>query len=166
MSEAEQALLFTLRIPAIPAEGPAVLASVAVAYDAVAEGIQAREVTQDLRLGVVPAEQVAAIPADAAVLREVLVLRAARVLEAAIAQADTGDVAGALQRLKAFLALPALATARDPELCAARRRIRDSLNDLEAQGYDRHQRKQMLYSSCRWSRGKGKPSQEPTEDRA
>jgi hypothetical protein len=64
VSEAEQALLFTLQIPAIPVEDPAVLASITVACDAVAEGIQAREVTQDIRLGVVPADQVAAIPAN------------------------------------------------------------------------------------------------------
>ena len=166
MSEAEHALLFTLRIPAIPVAGPAVLASVTVAYDAVAEGIQAHEVTQDLRVGVVPADQMAAIPADPAVTREVLILRAARVLEAAIAQADTGNMAGVLERLKAFLALPGFAKASDPELRAARRRITDFRNALEAQGYDLHQRNQMLYSSCRWSRRKGMPSQEPTEDRA
>ena len=167
MSEAEHALLFTLQVPAIPAEGPAVLAAVTVAWDAVADGIQSHEVTQDLRLGVVPADQVDAIPAYAAVLREILVLHAAQVLEVAIAQADAGEeVAGALERLVAFLALPDLAQARDPELCAARRRIRDFLNALEAQGYDRHQRKQMRYSSYRWSRGKRKPSQEPTEDGA
>jgi hypothetical protein len=92
VSKAEQALLFTLRIPAIPAAGPAVLASVTPAH-------------------------------DAAVTREVLVLRAAQILEAAIAQADTGGAAGALERLKAFLLAQFPVSCLAPELIEVEREL-------------------------------------------
>jgi len=166
VSEAEQCLVFRLCAPAIAEAGSVLLASVTVAYDAVANGIHAREVTQDLRLRVVSVEQAVAVTADAAVTRELLVLRAARVLGVAIAQADAGDVAGGLQRLKDFPVIPEIANSTDPEVRAARKRIKDFLHDLEERGYNRNQRKQMHYSSYRWTRGKGKPSQEPTEDGA
>jgi hypothetical protein len=85
ISEETRSLLLALRVPALPTEGPAVLASVTLAYMDVAGGIQAKECAQDLVLGVVPIDQAVAIQADAAVTREFLILRAARVLGAAIA---------------------------------------------------------------------------------
>jgi hypothetical protein len=111
--------------------------------------------------GVVPIDQAAAIQADAAVTREFLILRAARVLGAAIAQADAGDLPGALTRLQVFLALPAVAQATAPDLRAARRRVKEYLHQLEDEGFTRMNRKQMLYSSREWS---GKTSRKPAEE--
>jgi Ca-activated chloride channel family protein len=154
VSEESRSLLLALRVPSLAAEGLAVLASVTLTYMDVAHGIQAKESAQDLVLGVVPIDQAAAIQADAAVTREFLILRAARVLGAAIAQADAGDLPGALTRLKDFLAIPAVAQATDPELRAARRRVKDYLRQLEDEGFTQMNRKQMLYSSREMGQGK------------
>ncbi len=129
-----------------------------------ADGIQPRELTQDLRLDVVSREQAATVPAEGSVICQLLVLRAAWALEAAIAQADRGDIAGAIDHLEAFLALPEVVRASDPEVRAALQRLQAYCRGLESQGYDRHQRKQMHYSSYRWTSGKGKPSEEPATD--
>jgi Ca-activated chloride channel homolog len=158
ISEETRSLLLALRVPALPDEGPAVLASVTLAYMDVAGGIQAKECAQDLVLGVVPIDQAVAIQADAAVTREFLILRAARVLGAAIAQADAGDLPGALTRLQDFLVMPAVTQATDPELRAARRRVKDYLRQLEAEGFTQMSRKQMFYSSREMSQGKARRS--------
>ncbi len=47
-------------------------------------------------------------------VKELLILRAANVIKAAIARVDAGDVAGAIQRLMDFLAIPDLAVGTDP----------------------------------------------------
>ncbi len=155
-----RSLLFRLRVPAVAGADPIVLASVRVAYEAVGEGIQARQETRDLLLGLVPASQAATVPADATVVRELLILQAARVLRHAIAQADAGDVPGALQHLQGFLGLPEVAQATAPDIRAARRRVQDYLRQLSNEGYTRANRKQMAYSSYHWTRGQGAPSAE------
>jgi len=72
--------------------------------------------------------------------------------QAAIAQADAGDVKEAIQRLTAFLATPEVAAATDPEIQAARRRIKELLHDLEDRGFDQMSLKHMVYSSRAWTR--------------
>jgi hypothetical protein len=47
----------------------------------------------------------------------------------------------------------------DPEIQAARRRIKDTVHDLRDHGFDKMSRKQMLYSSREWSGRKGRPVQ-------
>ncbi|MFI5340709.1 MAG: VWA domain-containing protein [Candidatus Methylomirabilales bacterium] len=158
VSAEERRLVFNLRVPAVAGADRVVLASVGVAYEAVGAGIQPRQETQDLLLGIVPAEQAAALPAEARVRRALLVLRAARVLRHAIARADAGDVPGALQHLQGFLGLPEVAQATAPDIRAARRRVQDYLRQLASEGYTRANRKQMAYSSYRWTRGQGTPS--------
>ena len=66
---------------------------------------------------------------------------------------------GGLTRLQDFLALPAVAQATDPELRAARRRVKDYLRQLEDKGFTQMNRKQMLYSSREWSGRKEKLSE-------
>lgn len=72
------------------------------------------------------------------------------------AQADAGDVNGAIQRLTDFLAAPEVAASTDPEIQAARRRIKDTLHDLQERGFNTINRKQMLYCSRGWSGGQRK----------
>jgi hypothetical protein len=43
---------------------------------------------------------------------------------------DLGDLPGALRRLRESLAIPAVAQTTDPDLRAARRRVRDYLSSL------------------------------------
>jgi hypothetical protein len=101
-------------------------------------------------------KKVAAIPPDAAAVKELLILRAAKVLQAATAQADTGDVQGAIQRLRDFLAVPEVAGHTDPEIQAARRWIKETLHDLEDRGFDKMSRKHMVYSSRAWTQGRSR----------
>jgi hypothetical protein len=166
VSEAEHAFLFALHVPALPAAGPAVLASVTVAYDAVTDEIHPREVPQDLGLCVLSREKAAIVSAEASVICQLLDLRAAWALEAAIAQTDRGGITGALAHLQAFLAIPEVAAATDPEIQAAAQRVQHFLHQLAAEGFTRMRRKQMRYSSYRWTTGKAQPSAEPTGDRA
>jgi hypothetical protein len=62
-------------------------------------------------------------------------------------------VKGAIQRLTDFLARPEVAASPDPEIRGARRRIKETLHDLQDRGFNTMNRKQMLYCSRGWSRG-------------
>jgi hypothetical protein len=53
-----------------------------VKYDGAVGGIAAQTLTHDLLVGAMAPEKVAAIPADAAVARGLLILRAGKVLQA------------------------------------------------------------------------------------
>jgi Ca-activated chloride channel family protein len=123
-------LLVTVRTNAAAHEGWVSLGTITVTYDDVVGGIQPKVLTRDLLLGALASAKVAAIPADAAVVKERLILRAAKVLQTAIAQADGGDVKGAMQRL-------------------------ETLHDLQDRGFNTVNRKQMLYCSRGWSGGRG-----------
>jgi Ca-activated chloride channel homolog len=153
VSEDTRSALVTFRVDPVTQEGRVSLGTVTVAYDEVVGGVRSKTLTEELPTGVIAPEKVAAIPPDAAVVKELFILRAAKVLEAAIAQADAGDVQGAIQRLTDFLAVPEVAGTTDPEIQATRRRIKDTVHFLQDRGFDRMSRKQMLYSSREWSRG-------------
>ena len=129
------------------------LGSITVAYDDVLGGIRSKTIVHEFLVGAFPAAKVAAIPPDAAVVKGFVILRAAKVLQAAIALADGGDVQGAIQRLTDFLAVPEVAANADPELQAVRRRIKDTLHELQDRGFDKMSRKQMHYCSHGWSHG-------------
>ena len=156
VSEDTRSLLVTLRTDPGKKEGWADLGTVTVTYDDVVGGICSKTLTHEVVVGAIAPAKVAAIPPDAAVGKELLILRAAKVLQAAIAQADAGDVKEAIQRLTAFLAAPEVAAATDPEIQAARRRIKEMLHDLEDRGFDKMSRKHMVYSSRAWTQGRSK----------
>lgn len=160
VSAEERRLLLSARVPALGSEGLAFLAAVTLTYDSVGGDIRPREVRQELLVPVVSPEQAIAVPADPAVTRELLVLRAARILRQAMAEADAGDTSGALRRLREFLASPKVSQTSDPEARAVRRQLKEVLHQLEQEGYTPMSRKQMSYSSYRWSRSKGRPSEE------
>jgi hypothetical protein len=63
---------------------------------------------------------------------------------------------GAIQRLTDFLGLPEVGASTDPEIQAARRRIKELLHDLENRGFEKMSRKQMVYSSREWTQGRSK----------
>jgi Ca-activated chloride channel homolog len=159
VSEDTRSLLVTLRTDPGKKEGWAALGALTVTYDDVVGGICSRTLTHEVVVGAIAPAKVAAIPPDAAVGKELLILRAAKVLQAAIAQADAGEVKEAIQRLTAFLAVPEVAAVTDPEIQAARRRIKEMLHDLEDRGFDKMSRKHMVYSSRGWSDGRGGPAQ-------
>jgi hypothetical protein len=48
----------------------------------------------------------------------------------------------------------------DPEARAGCQRVKDVLHQFEQEGYTPMSRKQMSYISYRWSRSKGRPSEE------
>jgi len=52
-----------------------------------------------------------------------------------------------------------VAQAPDPELRAARRRVKEFLRQLEDEGFTRMSRKQMFYSSREWSGGTSRTGQ-------
>ena len=156
VSEDTRSLLLTLRTDPGKKERWADLGTVTVTYDDVVGGICSKTLTHEVVIGAIAPAKVAAIPPDAAVGKELLNLRAAKVLQAAIAQADAGDVKEAIQRLTAFLAGPEIAAATDPEIPTARRRIKEMLHDLEDRGFDKMSRKQMVYSSRAWTQGKSR----------
>jgi Ca-activated chloride channel homolog len=149
VSEDARSILVIFRVGAPKQEGWVGLGTINVIYDDVVGGIHAN--SHELLVGAIAREQVAAIPTDAAVVKELLILRAAKVLQAAIAQADAGDVKGAIQRLTDFLAVPEVAANTAPEIQAARRGIQETLHDLQDRGFDKMSRKQMLYCSRGWS---------------
>ena len=159
VSEDTRSVLVTFRVDPVTQEGRVSLGIVTVAYDEVVGGVRSKTLTHELPTGVIAPEKVAAIPPDAAVVKELFILRAAKVLEAAIAQADAGDVQGAIQRLTDFLAVPEVTVTNDPEIRAARRWIKDTVHDLRDRGFDKMSRKQMLYSSREWSGKKGRTVQ-------
>lgn len=160
VSAEERRLLLSAHVPALGSEGLALLAAVTLTYDSVGGEIRPREVRQELLIRAVSPEQAITVPADPAVTRELLMLRAARILRQAMAEADTGDTSGALQCLREFLACPNVRQTSDPEVRAARQRVKEVLHQLEQEGYTPMSRKQMSYSSYRWSRSKGRPSEE------
>jgi Ca-activated chloride channel family protein len=149
-------LLVTFRTNAPTHDGWVSLGRITVAYDDVVGGIRSKVLTRDLLLGAMAPAKVAAIPADAVVTRELLILRAGRVLQAALAQADGGDVKGAMQRLTSFLLAPEVTASTDPEIQTARRRIKETLHDLQGRGFNTMNRTQMLYCSRGWSGGQRK----------
>jgi hypothetical protein len=69
--------------------------------------------------------------------------------------ADGGDVEGTIQHLTDFLTVPECAANTDPEVQAARRRIKETLHDLQDLGFNTMNRKQMLYCNRGWSGGRG-----------
>jgi Ca-activated chloride channel family protein len=73
-------LLVTVRTYAAAHDGWVSLGSLTVAYDDVVGGIESKVLTHDLLLGAMALGKVAAIPPDAAVVKERLILRAAKVL--------------------------------------------------------------------------------------
>jgi Ca-activated chloride channel family protein len=156
VSEDTRSLLVTLRTDPGKQEGWADLGTVTVAYDDVVGGICSKTLTHEVVVGAIVPTKVAAIPPDAAVGKELLILRAANVLQTAIAQADVGDAKEAIQRLTAFLAAPEVAAATDPEIQAARRRIKELLHDLEDRGFDTISRKHMVYCSHGWTQGRSR----------
>ena len=117
VSEDTRSLLLTLRTDPGKKEGWADLGTVTVTYDDVVGGICSKTLTHEVVVGAIAPAKVAAIPPDAAVGKELLILRAAKVLQAAITEADAGDVKEAIQRLTAFLAVPEVCgsdRSRDP----------------------------------------------------
>jgi Ca-activated chloride channel family protein len=153
VSEDTRSILVTFRMGPVKQEGWVRLGTITVVYDDVIGGIHSKTMSHELLMGAMAPGKVAAIPAHAAVVKALLILRAAKVLQAAIAQADAGDVKGAIQRLTDFLAVPEVVASTDPEIQAARRRIKETLHDLQDRGFNTMSRKQMLYSSRDWTRG-------------
>jgi Ca-activated chloride channel family protein len=137
VSEDARSILVSFRVAPTTQDGWVSLGSITVAYDDVVGGIRTKALTHEVLIGALSPEKVAAIPPDAAVGKELLMLRAAKVLQAAIAQADAGDLKEATQRLTAFLGAPEVAAATGPEIQAARRRIKDLLHDLADRGFDK-----------------------------
>jgi len=150
-------LLVMVRTNAARHEGWVSLGRITVTYDDVVGGIRSRALTRDLLVAAVASEKLAAIPIDAAVLKELLLFRAGKVLQAAIAEADGGGVPGAIQRLMDFLAAPEVTASLDAEVQAARRRITELLHELQDRGFDRLSRKHMHYRSHEWTRRKTTP---------
>jgi len=66
-------------------------------------------------------------------------------------------VKGAIQRLTDFPAVPECAAHTDPEVHAVRRRLKETLHELQDRGYDRMSRKHMHYSSHGWGQRKTVP---------
>jgi Ca-activated chloride channel family protein len=159
VSEDTRSILVTFRVGSSTQEGWVGLGTITVTYDDVVGGIHAKTIRHELLVGAMAPGKVAAIPPDAAVVKELLILRAAKVLHAAIAQADAGDMKGAVQRLTDFLAVPEVAASTDPEIQAARRRLKELLHDLQDRGFDKLSRKQMHYCRHGWSGGKGGSAQ-------
>lgn len=120
VSGGTRSVLLTFRVGAPQREGWVGLGKITVSYDDVGGGMAAKTLTRDLLVAAMASEKVAAIPVDAAVIKELLILRTGKVLQAAIAQADAGDVKGAIQRLTDFLAVPEVAAHTDPKIQAAR----------------------------------------------
>ncbi len=157
VSEDTRSVLVSFRVDPATQDGWVRLGTVTVACDDVVGGISSQIITHELLVGAMSREKVAAMLPDATVVKERLILRAAKTLRAAMAQADGGDVARAIQRLTDFLTLPEVLASTDPELQTCRRRIKETLHDLRDRGFDRVSRKQMHYCSHGWSRG-GTPS--------
>jgi len=156
VSEDTRSILVTFRVGAPTQHGWLGLGTITVTYDDVVGGMHATAISHNLLVGVMTPDKVAAIPSDAAVVKELLILRAAKVLQAATAQAETGDVQGTMQRLRDFLAVPEVARHTDPALQVVRRRIKDMLHDLEDRGFEKRSRKHMVYSSRAWSQGRSR----------
>lgn len=152
VSEDIRSILVTFRMASAKREGWISLGTITVSYDEVVGRVLSKTLTHDLLVGAMSPARVAAIPPDAAVAKELLILRAAKVLQAAIAQADVGEVAGAIERLTDFLAAPEMTGNTDREIQAARRRIKETLHDLQDRGFNTMNRKQMLYCSRGWGR--------------
>ena len=53
-------------------------------------------------------------------------------------------------------AAPEVAAATEPEIQAARRRLKEMLHDLQDRGFDKTSRKHMVYSSRKWTQGRSK----------
>jgi hypothetical protein len=153
VSEDTRAILVTFRVGAPTQHCWLGLGTITVSYDDVVGGMHATAISHNLLVGVMTLDKVAAIPSDAAVATELLILRAAKVLQAATAQAETGDVQGTMRGLRDFLAVPEVARHTDPALQVVRRRIKEMLHDLEDRAFDMRSRKHMHYFSHAWTRG-------------
>jgi hypothetical protein len=136
VSEDARSILVSFRLESRKQAGWVSLGKIMVTYDDVVGGISSKTLTHELLVGAISPEKVAAISPVAVLVKELLILRAAKVLQAAIAQADTGDVKEAIQRLTDFLAVPEVAASTDPEIQAARRRIKETLHDLQDRGFN------------------------------
>ena len=103
-----QRVVLKLRIPHLAALGPCVVAELVLRFTSVGETIARRTSTIPVVANAVSAAEAAAVPPDAEVREEVLVLRSARVRDDAIRLADEGRFEEALDAVEA--------TARDLEL--------------------------------------------------
>jgi hypothetical protein len=115
-----------LRIPHLAALGPCVVAELVLRFTSIGETIEQRTTTIPIVANAVSAAEAAAVPPDAEVREEVLVLRAARVRDDAIRLADEGRFEEALAAVEATaddLERNGL-TAEAAELRTARRSLR------------------------------------------
>jgi Ca-activated chloride channel family protein len=119
-------VVLRLRIPHLAALGPCVVAELVLRFTSVGETIEQRTTTIPIVANAVSAAEAAAVPPDAEVREEVLVLRAARVRDDAIRLADEGRFEEALAAVEATaddLERNGL-TAEAAELRTARRSLR------------------------------------------
>jgi Ca-activated chloride channel family protein len=94
-------VVLKLRIPHLAALGPCVVAELVLRFTSVGETIEQRTTTIPVVANAVSAAEAAAVPPDAEVREEVLVLRSARVRDEAIRLADEGRFEEALGAVEA-----------------------------------------------------------------
>ena len=94
-------VVLRLRIPHLAALGPCVVAELVLRFTSVGETIEQRTTTIPIVANAVSAAEAAAVPPDAEVREEVLVLRSARVRDDAIRLADEGRFEEALAAVEA-----------------------------------------------------------------
>jgi Ca-activated chloride channel family protein len=119
-------VVLKLRIPHLAALGPCVVAELVLRFTSVGETIAQRTTTIPIVANAVSAADAAAVPPDAEVREEVLILRAARVRDDAIRLADEGrfeEALGAVEATAADLEQNGL-TAEAAELRTARASLR------------------------------------------
>ena len=114
-------LVFALHIPELASLGPAKVAEVVLRYVAVGEKVEGHELTVPVVVNLVNADEADALGADAEVVDEVWLLRAARARKDAIESADAGDWDGSRDVLGSTsqdLRSAAMYSARSAELLA------------------------------------------------
>ena len=160
VADERRRIVFELHIPELARLGVAKVADVVVRYVAVGEEIAAHELTLPITVNMVSANEAAAGKADAEVLEEVLVLKAARAQEEARKKADEGDWEGAKTLLKRTAdKLRALApdSTKAAELFEQAEQMEVHSASMTPAGYDAMTRKRMLFQSHMKKRGRPNP---------
>ncbi|HXJ64765.1 MAG TPA: VWA domain-containing protein [Actinomycetota bacterium] len=141
-------VVFTLRIPNLATLGVAKAADLVVRYAAIGSEVGLHEVTVPVMVNAVSADEAAAAGADAEVVEEVLVLKAARAQEAAMRMADEGRFDEARQHLAgaaAELRKAAPTSAKAGELLEQAERLESVRPRMAPAAYTTSTRKEMLY---------------------
>jgi len=141
-------VVFTLHVPNLASLGVAKVADLVVRYASVGEQVGLHEVTVPVMVNAVSADEAAAAGADAEVVEEVLILRAARAQEAAMRLADEGrfdEAQSSLRQAAGALRAAAPGSAKAAELLDQAERM-DMVEPMMAPAaYTSATRKQMHY---------------------